>query len=101
MKYGLTEKALSLILSELSKYDQIESAVIFGSRAMGNYKLGSDIDLVIYGKGVNHEILNRLSFRLNEELPLPYYFDVLVYHLVESEALKEHINEFGKVIYRR
>ncbi|AWK51261.1 hypothetical protein DIC82_09590 [Clostridium beijerinckii] len=51
--YGLLDKDLNYILDALSKLSEIEKAVIFGSRAMGNYKKGSDIDLVIMGSKDN------------------------------------------------
>lgn len=101
MKYGLSDTSLKLIESALSTFDMIEKAIIFGSRAIGNFKSGSDIDMVISGDGVNYEIVNALSIKLNEELPLPYYFDVLGYSLIESSELKKHIDKFGIIFYEK
>lgn len=96
MNFGISENSMNLILGALARWGEIEKAFIFGSRAMGNYKNGSDVDLVIYGSRVIPEIVNRLSVLLNEELPLPYYFDVVHYESLTHESLKAHINEFGK-----
>lgn len=49
MKYGLTQEIIEKIRSVYSRFPQIEKAVLYGSRAKGNYKTGSDIDLTLYG----------------------------------------------------
>lgn len=99
--FGLTEKSLQLIREEMSKYPEIESVIIFGSRSMGNYKKGSDVDLALKGDELSWKIKSRLSARLNEELPLPWFFGVVIYDDIENENLKHHIDTEGKVLYRR
>lgn len=47
---GLTDKDLKEITGILARFPQIKEALIFGSRALGNYKKGSDIDLVLKGE---------------------------------------------------
>lgn len=49
MRYGLTDQDLNYIIKTIAKFDEIEKAVLFSSRAKGNYKPGSDIDIAIYG----------------------------------------------------
>ncbi|MCC5912488.1 MAG: nucleotidyltransferase domain-containing protein, partial [Clostridiaceae bacterium] len=71
------------------------------SRAMGNYKKGSDVDLAIVGENIDRKILRRISDDLNEEYPLPYFFDVVVYKDISNEELKKHIDSVGKSIYKR
>jgi len=83
----------------LGKIPEIEKAVVFGSRAIGNDKTGSDVDLAIYGDAVPRGAVLALQDELNEELPLPYMFDVLHYEEIDNPKLKEHIDRFGKVIY--
>ncbi len=78
------------------QFPKIDKAVIFDFRAMGNYRKGSDVDLAIYGEGITHLTQNRLSSLLNEELPLPYYFDVIDYTHLSHKKLSEHIRNFGK-----
>lgn len=101
MSFGLSEKSLNLILDTLRKRKEIEKAAIFGSRSMGNYKNGSDIDLVIYGENITSEITNSISVDLNEILPLPYYFDVVHYNSLDHAGLKEHIDKYGTEFYKR
>ncbi|RWZ54494.1 nucleotidyltransferase domain-containing protein [Halobacillus fulvus] len=99
--YGLRQTDLEYIEAALSKYDEVEKAVIFGSRALGNYKRGSDIDLAVFGKNISERTLAFISLQLNEEDPLPYYFDILDYEKLYNEDLKKHIDEKGKVIYQQ
>ncbi|MBM7560906.1 nucleotidyltransferase domain-containing protein [Fusibacter tunisiensis] len=99
--YGLLDRDLKLISEAANKYQQIEEVVLFGSRAMGNYKKGSDVDLAIIGEHIDRKILRRMSDDLNEEYPLPYFFDVLNYNDISNEELKKHIDSVGKSIYKR
>lgn len=98
MKFGLTPKDSESICHVFQKYPEIEEVRIFGSRAMGNYKSGSDVDLVVFGK-ISHETLTRIRFELDEDLPLPYKFDVVSWHEIEREEFKKHIEDFGKAFY--
>ncbi|WP_218838265.1 nucleotidyltransferase domain-containing protein [Bacillus sp. FJAT-45350] len=51
----------------------VEQALVFGSRAMGNYKKGSDVDLAIVGDNISQKVLFELNDLLKEEYPLPYF----------------------------
>lgn len=97
--FGITKNSLRIILTELTRYRDIEKVSIFGSRAIGNYKRGSDIDMVIFGCDMAQDSLNELRIRLNEELPLPYHFDVVHYESLADENLKEHIDRFAMTFY--
>lgn len=101
MEFGLTEQDIELIHSAIEAHLEIEEVVVFGSRAMENHKNGSDVDLAIKGDGVSLRTISRLGAQLNEELPLPYEFDVIAYALIDTPALKEHIDLFGKVLFQR
>ena len=95
MNFGLPEKTYNFLLSALRSFPEIESAAVFGSRAMGHYKPGSDVDIVLNGENVTAETVFGLSSLLNEKLPLPYQFDILNYADIENTALKQHIDEFS------
>jgi predicted nucleotidyltransferase len=101
MTSGIPQKSLNMIIETIDKSPEIDKAAIFGSRAMGNYKNGSDVDIAIFGNKIKPEIINRLSVLLNEELPLPYYFDIVHYESLKDEKLKKHIDIHGKYIYIR
>jgi len=94
--FGLSPKTLEVLESALGKYVEIEDARIFGSRAMGNFRNGSDIDLAIFGTRIDGSIVRHLSVALNEESSLPYHVDIVAFELCENEHLKEHIRRYGK-----
>ncbi|MBW1614976.1 MAG: nucleotidyltransferase domain-containing protein [Deltaproteobacteria bacterium] len=100
-EFGLSEKNILLIKDTFKKYPQIEEAVIFGSRAMGNYKKGSDIDMALKGENINFNITAKINYKLNEEFPLPYMFDIVNYNNIDNENLKRHIDNEGKIFYNK
>jgi len=97
--FGLIEADLQTIIAVLKQFPTVEKATIFGSRAKGNYKKGSDIDIALAGKQLNFDTISQISYRLNEETPLPYQMDILNYHTINEPTLKEHIDRAGIVIY--
>ena len=99
--YGLLDRDLKYILEAVGKYLEIEEVIIFGSRAMGNYKKGSDVDLALKGECVDRKTVSRLSDDLEEEYPLPYFFDVIKYNDISNEELIKHIDTVGKSIYKK
>lgn len=97
--YGLLERDMKYIIKALEQFDEIEKAVLFGSRAMGNYKKGSDVDIALIGENISNEVIFKVDDYLNEVYPLPYFFDILNYNSILNENLKNHINIEGKIIY--
>lgn len=79
----------------------VDRALVFGSRAKGNYKPVSDVDIAIVGSNIDQSTVATLSFFLNEETFLPYFFDIVHYDTIEEIAFKEHIDRVGKVIFQR
>jgi len=98
--FGLSDKTVNDIKNIFSKYKQVEKVVIYGSRAKGNYRKGSDIDLSFFGENVNRDILYEIEENI-EELYLPYLFDMSIYKQIENKNLIEHINRIGKVFYAK
>lgn len=97
--FGLTAVDIDSIIKVLKSYPKIEEAIIYGSRAMGNYKPGSDIDLALKGQLDENDAIS-VSVDLNERLPLPYKFDVLAYSTLSNKALIEHIDHQGVAFFR-
>lgn len=98
---GITDKSYQHLINAISSYPEIEQVLVFGSRAKGNYKNGSDVDLAIKGKHCNDTIVLNLSALLNEALPVPYKFDVVLYEGISHAPLKEHIDRVGKIFYQQ
>ncbi|MBN1981674.1 MAG: nucleotidyltransferase domain-containing protein [Chitinivibrionales bacterium] len=99
--FGISEKSYSLIQSTLAHFEEIEVAVIFGSRAKGNFRNGSDIDLALKGKECTPRTALDVSGKLNESLPIPYRVDVLDYNSIQHQQLKEHIDRMGIIFYTK
>jgi len=100
MEFGLTENDLQLIRSVCAEFPAISSVTIFGSRAMGNFKTGSDVDLAVAGNLPSGE-LSKLRMRLNDDLPLPYVFDIFDLSAITNTNLLDHIQAYGKLLYKR
>lgn len=100
MRDGLADHERLLIWQALASVSSVESTVLYGSRALGTFRPGSDIDLAIEGARLTNDDLARLAGRL-DELSLPYRYDLTIRHLINNAALREHIDRHGVVFWRR
>ena len=100
MPYGLKNETVTEIKQILARHEEVEEAVLYGSRAMGNYRPGSDIDLTFKGEKLNLQLLNRISLEL-DDLLLPYTFDLSIYHHITNLDLIEHIERVQKIFYKK
>ncbi len=100
MRFGLSEAQLAEITAILQKYPEVSRGLIFGSRAMGNYGVASDIDLAIKGKDVTFKTAVNISSDLDDS-ELPFLCDVVNYHTIDHPPFKEHIDTEGVIFYRR
>ncbi len=96
--YGLTPEDLEIIYQAFRRYPKIEQAILFGSRAKGNFRPGSDIDIALKGKDLTDTVLE-ISTYLNQETLLPYQFDIINYQNIDNQALIEHIDRVGIVLF--
>jgi len=99
MKYGLSERTLNTLNSIFKRYSGIKEAVLYGSRAKGNYRNGSDIDLSLK---TNEDFTHRNLLRLMddfEDSDMPYLVDVSVYEELSNPDLKAHIDRVGIILY--
>lgn len=99
-RFGLNESTISAINHVLSNYPDIEKAVIYGSRAKGNYRNGSDIDLTLFGNALTYAQLNGIETQL-DDLLLPYSIDLSLFNLLDNPDLISHIKHAGKTFYEK
>ena len=99
-RFGLKEITITAIQSVFKKYPEIEQALLYGSRAKGVYKPGSDIDLTLKGESIDLSVMNQIGLTL-DDLLLPYTFDLSVYSHIRNKDLLEHIDRVGIELYRR
>ena len=99
MEYGLSDKTLATLSSIFRKYPGIKQTVIYGSRAKGNYRTGSDIDLtLITDETFTHNDLLHIAGDFDDS-NIPYLVDVSIYNKLSNADLKAHIDRVGKVLY--
>ena len=99
MRYGLSGETLRELHEIFLKYRNIQEVVIYGSRAKGNYRPGSDIDLALKTDG-DFGFTELLKIGNDfEDSDLPYFVDVLIYDAISNSELKAHIDRVGKVLY--
>jgi predicted nucleotidyltransferase len=100
MSHGLSAITVERIVTVLAHHPEIEKAVLYGSRAKGNYRNGSDIDLTLFGDDLNLSLLTRLDNEL-DDLLLPYKFDLSRFADLTHPELIDHIKRVGVVFYER
>ncbi len=100
MNHGLSAATVAKIHGVLSQHPEVEQAILYGSRAKGNYKNGSDIDLTLVGTGLGYDDLLKIMGEL-DDLLLPYTIDLSILHKIDHEGLREHIQRVGQEFYRR
>jgi uncharacterized protein len=100
MKFGLKDSVIEQVEMILGRYPQVEKAILYGSRAMGNYKRGSDIDLTLIGDELTLTTLCRIMDEI-DDLLLPYTFDLSIYHQIGDPDLLDHIRRVGVTFYER
>ena len=99
-KTGLKKETIDQVCNLFDKNSFVNEGVLYGSRAMGTFKHGSDIDLCLLGNKLDENSLFKLRYQL-DELMLAYQFDLSIFHLIENEDLKEHICRVGMTFYKR
>jgi predicted nucleotidyltransferase len=98
--YGLSAKTQHQLKKIFQSFQNIEKVILFGSRAKGDFKEGSDIDFAIVGKNIDLDLLLEIKIKI-DELDLVYMIDLVDYESIENAALKEHIDRVGKVFFKR
>ena len=99
-RLALPSSAVHRILAALASFPLITRTTVYGSRAKGTARRGSDIDLVIDGAHLNTRQLNRIATSL-DDLLLPYEIDLSIRDHIDNAALLDHIDRVGIVIFDR
>lgn len=97
---GLAANHLKTIVDILARYDAIEQAVLFGSRAKGCFHDRSDVALALFGEGVSRQLMATLTLDFDDS-DLPVLVDAVNYQEIKNQALLDHIKRVGLAIYRR
>ena len=101
LRFGLKEITIEKICGVLAKHPQVDKAVIYGSRAKGNYKNGSDIDLTLHGgQDLTLDILYKILEEI-DDLLLPYMIDLSIFHTLKDPDFIDHIQRVGITFYEK
>lgn len=98
--FGLPPATLEKLNSVFAQHTAIDSVLLYGSRAKGNYRAGSDIDLTIKGDEVSFDELMQIENEI-DDLMLPYTVDLSQYRQLENTGLIAHIDRVGIVVYNK
>jgi len=100
-RFGLKEDVVNRIVDVIRKYPEVEKAVIFGSRARGDYRKGSDIDIALFGDKLTHSINTNIFYDI-DDLYIVYKIDLINFNtLREDNKLRENILKEGVEIYAK
>ena len=99
LKNGLPGPVLQKIRAVFAHYPQVEEVVLYGSRAKGTYKSGSDIDLTLCGgDDLTLNVLCKIANDL-DDLFLPYTIDLSIFHDISDPEVIGHIQRVGVTVY--
>jgi predicted nucleotidyltransferase len=99
-RFGLPDSAIDRIRGVFARHPSVSQAVLYGSRAKGSHKAGSDIDLTLHGDALDPREL-RLILEELDDLLLPYTVDLSIFALLDHPELRDHIRRAGVVFYQR
>ena len=99
-KHGLPENTVAQVVSVLAGFPEIQKAVLFGSRAKGTYKRGSDIDLALIGDNLDWRTLGKIDSAL-DDLPVPYRFSLVRFGERIDPEVAAHIQRVGLLFFQR
>ena len=100
MIYGLDNSVVQKIQQVFAGFPQINEGILYGSRAKGNYKPGSDIDLTVKGENLTLSVMNQVGLNI-DDLMLPYIVDISVFSHIKNPDLLEHIHRIGITFYQK
>jgi len=98
-RFGLKETVIEKLCGVFSGYPQVRKAVLYGSRAKGNYKNGSDIDLTLHG---GDDLTSNILYKILDDIDdllLPYTVDLSIYRTLNDPDFIDHIQRVGVTFY--
>jgi predicted nucleotidyltransferase len=98
IKFGLKEGTIAEINHIFCQYQNIEKVILYGSRAKGNYKQGSDIDLTLIGENITYNQLWEIENKI-DDLLLPYCIDLSIFKYIDNPNLLDRIQKKGVIFY--
>jgi uncharacterized protein len=101
MSFGLRETDLLYLHQLFANEPTIEQVWLYGSRAKGTHRPGSDVDLALVGPNISRQLKAHIHAVLEENSPIPYFFDVVHWNTLANESFKINIRQTAQVLYQR
>lgn len=95
---GLSSATITALQQVFSQHTEVEQALLYGSRAKGNFRKGSDIDLTLLGEKLDYHMLSRIETEI-DDLLLPYSIDLSLFRQIDNPDLLDHIRRVGLIFY--
>ena len=95
IKFGIPSDVLERIVQTIRLEKRIKEIILFGSRAKGEFKKGSDIDIAVIADTLQFDELNQIRVNISELLT-PYSVDIIDFNKITNNELKEHILRVGQ-----
>lgn len=96
--FGLSEGQLNGIRSICMQHPAVSRILVFGSRSMGSYREGSDLDVCLMDSDMPFSDLLRLQVQI-DDLDLPIHCDVIRFSSIRNDELREHIQRVGVELF--
>lgn len=94
---GLKTVLIENLRNIFTEFPSIKKVKLYGSRAKGGFRTGSDIDLAFVGD-LSHQELMTIDLMI-DDLLTPYSYDLSIMSEINNDELLEHIKRVGLVIY--
>ena len=99
-EFGLSARALKLLRDLLATQPALRRAIVYGSRAKGNFRPGSDIDITLDAPDLSFHAYQRLCTAV-DDLNLPWDIDLSLTSRIDNPKLLDHIARVGKPLWIR
>ena len=100
MKFGLEQHIIDKLIAVFVQNPKVDKAFVFGSRAKGNYRPDSDIDIALKGPDLNTDDIIAMSVAF-EEKGITHKIDLINYNTIKEPELKDNIDRVGIEFYSR
>ena len=98
--YGLSERSYKELIQILDSVPEVEEALIYGSRARGDFDHASDIDLSLSGRNLTKRSLRVLNDKLYDS-HIPFFFDTHIFEDIRNPKFKANVLRDGQLLYKR
>lgn len=99
-QHGLSASTLERIITVLARFPEVDRVLLFGSRAKGTHKPGSDIDLALVGEQLDWRTIGSIYDAL-DDLLLPFRFSLVHSGAATDPEVAGHIARVGITLFER